>query len=161
MFHNAHEYRALYPDADRVAARYCAKRCADGYEVETARRGIDARAGLRPAGSEVTLALRGCVDVVSGGCIAGWAQNPAYPEASVCLDIIADGRLIGRTLANRYRDDLAHAGIGSGRHSFEFAPPPELAFAPSAIEVRRSSDGALLVSSSGAEQALVARQKAA
>jgi hypothetical protein len=155
MFHNVHEYDALYPDAKRVAARYCAKRCADGYEVEAARRGIDARVGLRPAVAEDPATLRGYVDAVNVGRIAGWAQNPQHPEAPVCLDIFAGGRLIGQTLANRFRDDLARAGIGSGKHSFEFIPPPGLAFALSAIEVRRSIDGARLALSSSAEHLTV------
>ena len=53
-----------------------------------------------------------------------------HPEAPVCLDIYAGGRLIGQTLANRYREDLMRAGLGSGRHSFEFTPPAGLASPP-------------------------------
>ena len=68
-------------------------------------------------------ALRGYVDLI-GHLIAGWAQNVDHPEAPVCLDIYAGGRLIGQTLANRYRADLERAGLGSGRHSFAFTPPP-------------------------------------
>jgi hypothetical protein len=50
MFHNAHEYRALYPDAPSGPVTYCAPRLEDGYEVEAARRRIMLRAGLlRPA----------------------------------------------------------------------------------------------------------------
>jgi hypothetical protein len=56
------------------------------------------------------IALRGYVDLVSRDCIAGWAQNVEHPEAPICLDIYAGGELIGRTLANRYREDLEHAG---------------------------------------------------
>jgi hypothetical protein len=114
MFYNAHEFFALYPDTARVAACYCAKRRADGYEVEAARRRIDARAGLRQAGGEAAAALRGYVDTVSAGRIVGWAQNPQYPEAPVCIDIYAGGRLIGQMLANCYRQDLLRAGLGSG-----------------------------------------------
>jgi Hint domain len=44
MFHNAHEYRTLYPDAPAVAQQYCAPRHEDGYEVEAVRRRINARA---------------------------------------------------------------------------------------------------------------------
>jgi hypothetical protein len=99
--------------------------------------------------------LRGYVDVVNDGCIAGWAQNSEYPEAPVCLDIFAGGRLIGQALANRFRDDLAHAGLGSGKHGFEFIPPPGFAFAPSAIEVRRSIDGTGLAFSSCAQRTCV------
>ena len=73
--------------------------------------------------------------------IAGWAQNTDHPEAPVCLDIFAGGRLIGQVLADRYREDLEREGLGSGRHSFEFTLPPELAFVPDEVEVRRSLDG--------------------
>jgi hypothetical protein len=144
MFHNAHEYRALYADAPEGPARYCAPRRDAGYEVKAARRRIETRAGLRPVVEPERLALRGYVDMVSSARIAGWAQCPEHPEAPVCLDVYAGAQLIGQTLANRYRGDLERAGLGSGHHSFEFTPPAGLAFAPRAITVRRSLDGALL-----------------
>ena len=34
LFHNAHEYRALYPDAAKEVVQYCAPRLQDGYGVE-------------------------------------------------------------------------------------------------------------------------------
>ena len=46
MFQNAHEFRALYPDEPKRAARYCAPRRVFGTEVETARRRIALRAGV-------------------------------------------------------------------------------------------------------------------
>ena len=144
MFHNAHEYDGLYPDDVRQPARYCAPRRDDGYEVEAVRRRLAQRAGLAGAGDGPRISeLRGTIDH-AGTSIAGWAQNTDHPEAPVCLDIYADSILIGRTLANRYREDLEHAGLGSGRHGFEFVPPAGLAFAARSIEVRRSLDGARL-----------------
>jgi hypothetical protein len=50
LFHNAHEYRALYPDERAGPARYCAPRRDQGYEVERARAAIDRRAGIAVAG---------------------------------------------------------------------------------------------------------------
>jgi hypothetical protein len=76
--------------------------------------------------------------------IEGWAQDVEHPEAPVCLDIYAGGLLIGKVLANRYREDLRNAGIGSGHHSFAFAAPDGLALAPDAVDVRRSLDKAAL-----------------
>ena len=114
MYHNAHEHRAIYPDASQGPARYCAPRRDEGYEVESARRHIDARAGLRVAAAVSAPTLLGYVDVVSSRRIAGWAQNVGHPEASVCLDIYVGDRLIGQALANRYRGDLDRAGLGSG-----------------------------------------------
>jgi hypothetical protein len=144
MFHNAHEYRTLYTDAPAALARYCAARLDDGYEVEAIRKHLALRAGLVPSDETARAGdLRGYVDRVSTDLIEGWAQNVDHPEAPVCLDIYAGGRLIGQVLANRYRADLAQAGIGSGHHSFVFAAG--LAFTSDAIEVRRSLDGAPLM----------------
>ena len=77
--------------------------------------------------------LRGHIDAVSPRLIEGWAQSVDHPEASVCLDVYAGGELIGRTLANRYREDLQAAGLGSGRHAFTFELPINSSFKPAAI----------------------------
>ncbi|MGO9698444.1 MAG: Hint domain-containing protein [Xanthobacteraceae bacterium] len=143
MFHNAHEYRTLYPAAAPLA-RYCAPRLDEGYELEAVRQRLAARAGLESRDLAEGGALRGSVDRVTPHVIEGWAQNAEHPEAPVCLDIYAGGRLIGEVLANRYREDLEQAGLGSGRHAFRFTLPPGLRVAPDAIEVRRSLDGAVL-----------------
>ncbi|HEY0909032.1 MAG TPA: Hint domain-containing protein, partial [Bradyrhizobium sp.] len=144
MFHNAHEYQVLYPDTPNEPARFYAPRLEHGYEVEAARRRIELRAGIRNARDDRPVPLRGYVEVVAPRYITGWAQNVDHPEAPVCLDIYAGGVLIGQTLANRYREDLESSGLGSGRHSFVFTPPPGLRFSPDAIEVRRSLDGTAL-----------------
>ena len=140
IFHNADEYRALYPETVTGIAQYCAPRLEDGYEVEAVRQRIALRAGLVLAEKRIGH-LRGHLNRVTNNCIAGWAQNTDHPEAPVCLDIYAGGQLIGQVLANRYREDLARAAIGSGCHGFEFIPPAGLTFAPDAVDVRRSLDG--------------------
>ena len=154
IFHNAHDYPALYPEAVTGIAQYCAPRLEDGYEVEAIRQRIALRAGLVLADKRIGQ-LRGQVNRVSDNCIAGWAQNTDHPEAPVCLDIYAGGELIGQVLANRYREDLEREDLGSGRHGFEFTPPAGLTFAPDAVNVRRSLDGiplALTATSKHAEQ---------
>ena len=78
----------------------------------------------------------------------GWAQNVDLPGMPVCLDILAGGTFVGQVLANRYREDLKQAGLGSGWHSFAFRLPSGLAAAPNMIEVRRSLDQAALSPSS-------------
>jgi autotransporter passenger strand-loop-strand repeat protein len=147
LFHNAHEYWALYADAAAGAARYCAPRREEGFEVERARARIARRAGL-PVMVEVAALglLRGQIDAV-GRRVCGWAQDTAHPEAPVCLDIFAGGELIGQVAANRYRADLQRARLGSGRHSFEFFAPAGLTFVPGSVAVRRSLDGAALTHS--------------
>ncbi|MGO9702728.1 MAG: Hint domain-containing protein [Xanthobacteraceae bacterium] len=159
MFHNAREYRTLYPDAATAFTQYCAPRLSDGYEVETARRRINARAGLRAAADTPT--LRGNVDKISCSQIAGWAQNVEHPEAPVCLDIYAGGRLIGQTLANRYRKDLERARLGSGNHSFAFTLRAGLTFSPDRVEVRRSLDGASLKLSPSCQANIARRERRA
>jgi hypothetical protein len=142
MFHNAHEYQALYPDAAASVTPYCAPRLDDGYELAAVRQRIAVRAGLTPsADPRRTAALRGHVDAIGPRAIEGWAQDMAAPEAPVCLDIYGDGKLVGRTLANLYREDLAQAGLGSGRHAFRFEWPASLALSAATVEVRRSLDG--------------------
>jgi hypothetical protein len=45
----------------------------------------------------------------------------------VPVEVVVDGVVLGSTLANRYRADLATAGYGHGRHGFEFRFPAPLA----------------------------------
>ena len=67
-------------------------------------------------------------------------------------DIYAGGQLIGQTLADKYRRDLEQAGLGSGRHSFEFRPPAGLTLTPNSVQVRRSLDGAALLLTAGVKR---------
>ena len=145
MFHNANEYRVSDPAAVPMVGRYCAPRLQDGFEVEAIRRRIAMRDGLVLTETATSAGpLRGHVDRITPRLLEGWAQNVDHPEAPVCLDIYVGGRLIGQVLADRYRDDLERAGIGSGCHSFAFAAPAGVAFATATLDVRRSLDGALL-----------------
>ena len=158
LFHNAQDYYARYRDAAPTPALYCAPRLEEGYEVETALQRIALRAGLLRAADESIGSLRGHIDEIDVHSVIGWAQTVDHPEAPVCLDIFADGQLIGQILANCYREDLEQAGIGSGHHGFEFTSP--IAVSPDTIEVRRSLDGAAVAFASDAPgaPALVARQ---
>ena len=86
--------------------------------------------------------LKGYLDLVDLHRVAGWAQDDAQPDMPVSLLVTDNDQLIGRILANRYRRDLEEAGVGSGRHSFEFQFAKSLApFEQHVIRVRRESDG--------------------
>jgi hypothetical protein len=140
MFHNAHEFHALYPQAHATATHYYAPRCDEGFEVAGVRRRIALRAGLVPSADPRRPALLGgAVEEISPRRITGWAMNADTPDVPVCLDVYAGGRLIGQTLANLYHKKLA--GLGSGHYAFSFAVPAGLKFARATIEVRRSADG--------------------
>ncbi|HEY9112295.1 MAG TPA: Hint domain-containing protein, partial [Rhodanobacteraceae bacterium] len=139
MFHNAHEFHALYPQA-AGKGRYCAPRLDIGYEVEAVRQAIAQRAGLLLCAASPG-AVRGAIDAIGADAIEGWAQNDNEPDAPVCLDIFIGGRCAGQALANRYREDLAAAGIGRGHHAFRFELPSGLMVGNAAVDVRRSLDG--------------------
>ena len=138
MFHNSHEFAALYPDEAAVPASYCAPRVESGERLAAIRRVIDMRAGIELPGAGEE--LKGRVDELDGLTLVGWAQNPERPEAPVCLDVFVNGAAVARTMANVFRADLLAAGLGSGCHSFRVRLPK--AARTGRIEVRRVSDGA-------------------
>lgn len=140
IFHNAAEFAARYPQeaAGRVAAAYCLPRVEDGEVLVAVRAAVDRRAGLRAPAA----ALRGRVDGLEAGVLHGWAQDPAWPEAPVCLEVRVDGVAVREVVADGFRADLVAAGLGSGRHSFRVRLPRGTD--ARRVEVCRMSDGALL-----------------
>lgn len=92
--------------------------------------------------------LQSYVDSADRYRVSGWAHDNAQPDAPLSLLILDNDRLVARVIANRYRPDLAEAGIGSGRHGFhfEFAKPLSIT-EPHIIRVCREADGTDLVRS--------------
>ena len=134
LFDNAPDYRALYSDARPAAAL---ARTESGYAVDAAWRRLAARAGLAQPVA-VPGPMQGHVERVAGGFVEGWAIDLANPDQPVELELVTR---MGprRLLANRYRTDLRHAGIGTGRHGFRVP-----AGAAGAFTLRRAADGAVL-----------------
>ena len=84
----------------------------------------------------------GRVDSASRDVIAGWARDTLSPEEPVALQVLDNGALIARVLANRYRGDLKDAGFGSGRHAFEWRAPGGLSpLQRHVIQVHYEADG--------------------
>ena len=137
MFHNAAEYWHLYPDRPTMPPRWCLPRVEDGPLLVAARDRVNRVAGLED--SDALPPLRGSLDEATSTRLRGWAWCPAHEHAPVLLDVLVDGRLVEQVLANRFRADLAVAGIGAGCHAFELAVAG--ARPGSAITVRRSADG--------------------
>ena len=147
-FVNAADFARLYP-GHVAASVICQPRLDCGFQLYAIQRRLRARAGLRE--QQITGKLCGYVDQAGPGVCFGWAQDLAAPGVPVSLDICADGRRIGRVLANLFRADVVEAGYGDGYQGFEFALPAGIA---GTIEVRRSIDGTLLETAAGAmEQA--------
>jgi glycosyltransferase involved in cell wall biosynthesis len=92
--------------------------------------------------SAVAPAWRGQLQLVTRDRVEGWAWDERSRNSSLALALIDNGAVIARGLANRYRQDLAEADIGTGRHAFSFAIPG--GFAPRerhVIQVIGEADG--------------------
>jgi hypothetical protein len=142
IFHNAPEYWASHPEDIGREAIYCAPRIEDGYELAAIRARLARIAGI--ATPQDHGGLLGSF-TITGNSIAGWARNELYPSASVCLDILVDGRRVAQTLANR-----SLPGVVTGPHAFAVTLP---AGCSGVVEVTRSIDGARLHALAPAMQA--------
>ena len=145
-FHNADEYRALYPNERRRRfVEYCAPRVEDGYALDALRRALATRGArlLPTAKAARTPVQQGYLDRATRTTVEGWAVVPSGEPVMVAIDV--NGAVVGQTRADCYREDLKKAGIGGGQCSFHFVLPqplsPELSHR---IEVRRVSDWTLL-----------------
>lgn len=98
--------------------------------------------GETVSSSNVAPKPSGNVDVISHEAISGWAWNPLDPEESVVVDIYDGSDLLIRVRAERFREDLRNAGIGTGKYGF-FVPNPSalLPLARHRVAVKRAVDG--------------------
>ena len=67
----------------------------------------------------------GVLDQAELSRILGWAWDAARPDAAVAVDLIDGDARIATSVAGDFRQDLLDAGIGNGRHGFEFRIPSE------------------------------------
>jgi SAM-dependent methyltransferase len=65
----------------------------------------------------------GRLESIEGGSVVGWAANPRAPEDRLSLDLYVDHKLVGKTVADMPRADLAREGIGDGAHAFRVELP--------------------------------------
>ncbi len=143
MFHNAAEFAALYPGDAAPHWVFCAPRVESGPALDRWRQMLEARAGLALRGPETPCGpLLGYLDGVTDGSIFGWAFEPDRAATPVTLEVLADGGVIARVEANRYRADLEAGGFGDGRHGFELRLNAGLSpMERHEIRVRRLADG--------------------
>lgn len=71
-------------------------------------------------------AFAGAFEGCDGMVAYGWAHDPSRPALRVGLDIMADGRLVDRIVADRPRPDLTTAGLGDGQCGFFAVLPAAL-----------------------------------
>jgi hypothetical protein len=68
------------------------------------------------------MTIRGSVDSLSPEGASGWAFGSARgPDHALVIQALMDGRVIGETVADQDRPDLAAAGLGDGRCGFALA----------------------------------------
>jgi glycosyltransferase involved in cell wall biosynthesis len=98
--------------------------------------------GMELRGSPGTIAVAvGALDSVSRTSISGWARDPDHPTRPVAVQILDNGVLVGRVLANRFRQDLKNAGYGEGMHGYKLDIPGGLSpLARHVLQVQRESD---------------------
>ena len=141
IFDNADEYYDMF-GADEMPRGFSAPRVEHGYQLEAIRRRLAVRAGL-PVAAVANGALKGHVERLEGNVLEGWVMDEAEAAAPVELDVLVDGEMVARVLANRYRTDLDHAGLAGGRCAFSVTLPAS-AVTLSQVVVRRAQDGAVL-----------------
>ncbi|MFN7001509.1 MAG: tetratricopeptide repeat protein, partial [Elioraea tepidiphila] len=64
--------------------------------------------------------LHGRLERVEPERLVGWAADRGQPGRAVALELVVGGRVLARTVADRFRGDLLEAGIGAGAHGFVF-----------------------------------------
>ncbi len=140
-FQNAAHFASLYPGQEQKQIP-CLPRLDSGFHLHKIQSRINQRAGIksRPA---PTGPLRGFVDEAGPLLVRGWAQDSSAPEVPILLNIICEDQTIGQVLANKFREDLRTAGLGTGCHAFEFNLPP--AFRGRDIQVRRAKTNTDLI----------------
>jgi glycosyltransferase involved in cell wall biosynthesis len=121
MFQNAETFAALYPADTSPAWAFCAPRVEGGAALRRIWHRLACRAGggTAPLSAPESARLIGYIDSVTHDRIQGWAHLPDHPEEPVELEILDGDGVIARVVADRYRADLAAAGVGTGRHGFE------------------------------------------
>ncbi|GAL96272.1 glycosyltransferase [Acetobacter tropicalis NRIC 0312] len=104
MFHNAAEFRRLYPDAVLLPAVYCAPRIEEGPVLEAIRTRLNAEAGIAPVPTSAR-SIEGYLDEVTRTVIRGWARNLHSPEP-VRLSLFDNGIAIAEIVADCPRPDV-------------------------------------------------------
>src|SRR5262245_2800122 len=92
--------------------------------------------------------IQGSLDRCDTTGIHGWVFNKIKHDDALEIEVLAEGQLIGRAIADKYRDDLLASGIGNGKHCFKVALSAELFDGNEhLIEAREVSTGLVLPNS--------------
>jgi len=89
--------------------------------------------------------LHGHFDRVESGTAIGWAARGASDSQRLELELVVDGVVVARTVADEFRADVRAAGFGNGCFGFGLRVPESFFDgAPHQIEVREHASGTCL-----------------
>jgi hypothetical protein len=79
-----------------------------------------------PSQKAPELLIEGRFELITKDQIAGWAWDKKQPDRPVTVEFYDGERLMGTVAADQFRQDLAGAGIGNGKHAFYYPTPAVL-----------------------------------
>ncbi len=102
----------------------------------------------RKSNGSATTPITGHVDSWDGSHLRGWVFDREHPNRRLTVDVLQGGQCILRLKADRYRADLAGAGLGDGCHAFDVPLPVSLFDAPRVVlQICTQEDGRELIGS--------------
>lgn len=76
---------------------------------------------LIPGGENTEeLSFEGFVDSENSNFIPGWVWCLDFPFMQLTVEVLENGNIIDRIVANQFRGDLKKAGKGNGHHAFRY-----------------------------------------
>lgn len=81
-------------------------------------------AAIAPTRKPSKAAVIGYVEGLSGQEVVGWVWCPGHADR-LNVELRLAEQIIGHTVADQSRDDLARSGIGDGRHAFTLSVPEQ------------------------------------
>lgn len=94
---------------------------------------------------ESSATMRGYIDSASRDRVCGWIYDLAKPGESVAIQVVVNGTIVERSIANGRRPDVADVGAGPERCGFDLLFVPHLSpLTRQIIEIRNERTGALL-----------------
>lgn len=95
------------------------------------------------------MAIVGYIDFITNDRVRGWAADIDDTNKPIALHLIVDGELVGHTLANEPREDLARSGLGDSAFSFYCSKINaqanfKVVAMPSGIELAKSDNASII-----------------
>jgi hypothetical protein len=107
------------------------------------------------------MAVRGSIDLCDGKVVEGWVYAEETPLHRFTLQVLAGETVLGTCTADRYREDLAAAGIGAGTVAFRFSVPDFVSVDPATMRLRLVGSDVFVLPSGAAGAAAAAPTAAA